>query len=76
MAAAEIIFRQAFSAQGVGMIEGRLLKVARWQSAESVEYRKIGDRADAAILVGDRAQTALAQSVGDPVDAGRIGDRW
>ena len=75
MPAAEIIFRQRLSAQGVGVVKSRLLKIARGQSAETVKNRQIGDRADLSILVGKRAQTALAQRAGDRVDARRIGDR-
>jgi hypothetical protein len=58
MPAAKIIFRQGFAAQGVGVIKGRLLKIARRQSAEPVKYREIGDCADLTVFVGERAQTA------------------
>ena len=62
-------------AQGVGVVEGRLLKIARRQNPESIENRQIGDGADLSIFVGERAQASLAQRAGDPVDARRIGHR-
>ena len=74
MSAAEIMLRQRLSAQGVGVVKSRLLKIARGQSAEAVKNRQIGDRADFSILVGERAQTALAQRAGDCLDSGRISD--
>jgi len=43
------------------MLESRSLEIARRQGAEPVEHGKIGDGADLAIFVGERAQTALAQ---------------
>ena len=72
MPAAEIIFRQGLSAQGVGTVESRLLKIARRQSAEAVKNCQIGDRADLSILVGERAQAALAQCARNFFDSGWI----
>ena len=76
MPAAEIIFGESFPAQRLGAVKGRLLKIARRQSAESIENRQIGNRADLAILVGERTQTARAQSVSDAVDARKDRPPW
>src|ERR1041385_5922459 len=72
MPAAEVIFGQRLSAQRISVVEGRLLKVARRQSAQAIEYRQVGDRADLPIFVGQRAQATLAQDSGNLLDAARI----
>ncbi len=72
--AAEVVFRQSFAAQSVRIFEGRLLEIARRQSAEAIENREVGDGADLAIFVRERAQAAPPQANRDGIDAGGIGD--
>ena len=52
MPAAEIVFGQRFSAEGVGVFEGRLLEVPGGQGAETIEDGQVGNGADAPVLVG------------------------
>ena len=44
--AAEIVFGERFSAQGVGIFERRLLEVAGGQRAQTVEHGQVGNGSD------------------------------
>ncbi len=68
MPAAEIVFRQAFPAQGFGVVKGRLLKISRGQCAETVEHRQVGHRTDLSVLGGQRAQAPMPQGLSDGLD--------
>ena len=46
MPAAEVVLRQHFAAQRLGILERRLLEIAGRQHAEAVEDRQVGDRAE------------------------------
>src|SRR5262245_46541263 len=61
MPATEVVFGQGFSADSLGLVKGRLLKIARRQATEAIEDREVGDSADASVLVGERTETALPQ---------------
>jgi hypothetical protein len=63
MAFGKAAFRQGLAAQRLRIIEGGALKIARGQHAEPIEDREIGDRADRAVLVRERAQAPAPQGI-------------
>src|SRR4029077_20357768 len=51
VASSETGFRKSFAAQGLGVVEGRLLEIMRGQDAQTIEDRQIGDGPDTSIFV-------------------------